>query len=133
LNPKEVAVSKLCCPACWDFFDVLSEKHRQPEGPKMYNIRGRHSTVYPVQLPNWSSPDVVKKLIGRYNNYLCNELDTMLNNHKNEHKIFRSSNHTRNPSLQSVSSAITNISQDSADTNVDAFDKPVFDIDDRKG
>ena len=33
------------------------KKHSTGE-TKIYKIRGRHSTVYPVQLPSWSSPNV---------------------------------------------------------------------------
>ena len=35
--PKQVAVSKLCCPACWEYFDVLSKKYISP-GTEMYQI-----------------------------------------------------------------------------------------------
>jgi hypothetical protein len=81
LNTKEVAVSKLCCPACWENFNILSEKHSLRGEAEMYKIRGRHSTVFPVQLPIWSPPDVVQELIKRFGRYLRTELDTMWNNH----------------------------------------------------
>ena len=50
----------------------------------MYTIRGRHSTVFPVQLPRWSRPDVVKELIKRYDSYLHIELLNMLQTHNFE-------------------------------------------------
>lgn len=89
----------------------------------MYNIRGRHSTVYPVQLPSWSSPDVVKELIERYDAHLREQLFIMLENHDRQAKGSPDSpppksGHVHTPSLQSVSSAITNISHESADSNV---------------
>jgi hypothetical protein len=83
----------------------------------MYKIRGRHSTVYPVQLPNWSCPDVVKKLIRRFDNYLRGELLKMWTEHQSNQskeqlnfvlaELKRKSGHSNHPSLQSVSSAIT--------------------------
>ena len=126
LNPKEVAVSKLCCPACWEYFDILSGNDRQ-EGKDTYKIRGRHSTVFPVQLPSWSSPDVVQELIKRFDKYIGDELSTMWRKHvlKEEESsiskaldLGRKSGHSHHPSLQSVSSAITDASVQSGGTNL---------------
>ena len=115
----EMAVSKLCCPACWEYFDILSEKHKQePEGMMMYKIHGRHSTVFPVQLPSWSCPQVVQELIKRFNDYLYHQLNIMWTKNgmiKENHD--RQPGHMHNPSLQSVSSAITNTSQNSDKSN----------------
>jgi hypothetical protein len=86
----------------------------------MYKLRGRHSTVYPVQLPNWSRPDVVEVLIERFGLYLRNELDKMWQAHvKRQEKRVPKSGHKHNPSLQSVSSAITNASEMSAESHTD--------------
>jgi hypothetical protein len=119
LDVKEVAVSKLCCPACWEYFDILSEKHLT-EG--IYKIRGRHSTVYPVQLPSWSRPDVVQELKQRFGKYLRNELETMWKNHLWDNSLREigssRSGHAHKPSLQSVTSAITNASILSAESNI---------------
>jgi hypothetical protein len=86
----------------------------------MYKVRGRHSTVYPVQLPSWSRPDVVEVLIERFDQYLRTELNTMWEDHvgKQEEQV-PMSRHRHNPSLQSVSSAITNASEMSAESNWD--------------
>jgi hypothetical protein len=123
-----VAVSKLCCPACWDYFDILSKKQslRSP-GETKYRIRGRHSTLYPVQLPSWTSPDIAQELVRRFDKYLRDEFEIMWSQHlEKEAKpqwplevTVAKSGHAHNPSLQSVSSAITNASQDSAESNVD--------------
>jgi hypothetical protein len=91
----------------------------------MYKIRGRHSTVYPVQLPNWICPDIVDKLIGRFDNYLREELLTMWSKHHlKEKKLYfseqleRKSGHSNHPSLQSVSSGITDTSIFSDETDL---------------
>jgi hypothetical protein len=96
---------------------------------EMYKIRGRHSTVYPVQLPNWSSPDVVKELIKRFGSYLRRELDIMRSSHiwvQSFQARTSKSGHAHSPSLQSVSSAITNVSQHSAESNLDDFPNQVL-------
>lgn len=129
-----MAVSKLCCPACWDYFDILSDSERQGSkaDSKMFKIRGRHATVYPVQLPDWSHPDVVRELNKRFDGYLRSELDIMSKNYfdkQNRAKQVPRSNHRHNPSLQSVSSAITNASDNSVESNLDNFDDvPVRDV-----
>ena len=128
-----MAVSKLSCPACWEYLDILSKFERQRGKAEMYAIRGRHSTVYPVQLPIWSRPDVVQELIKRFCQYLRSELDTMWTNHlREQEKANRvsKSGHRHNPSLQSVSSAITNASEMSTESNLNDLNNllPVPDV-----
>jgi hypothetical protein len=118
LIPKEVAVSKLCCPACWEYFDILSKKHTLPGEAEMYKIRGRHSTLFPVQLPIWTPTDVVKELNIRFKRYLRNELDTMWSDHLEQ---IPRSGHRNTPSFQSVSSATTDASKNSAESNLDTL------------
>jgi hypothetical protein len=127
LNAKEVAVSKLCCPACWDFFDILSEKHQLDK----YKIRGRHSTVFPVQLPSWTCSIVVQELINRFDEHLRKEFITMRKDHDSvvkSNNLFkqveasRKHGHSHNPSLQSVSSAITDASTFSAESDLNELE-----------
>jgi hypothetical protein len=124
-----MAVSKLCCPACWEYLHILSRLESSRPGGNVgwYKIRGRHSTVYPVQLPDWSPPDVVRELIKRFDQYLSSELDTMrmdylLREDEEQAKQAVKHGHRHNPSLQSVSSAITNMSETSVQSNLDDFD-----------
>src|ERR1700678_4338171 len=135
LMPKEVAVSKLCCPVCWKYFDILSKRHIPP-GHREYKIRGRHSTLFPVQLPIWTTTDVVQELIRRFGRYLRTELDTMWSDHlqeqsdhlqeKSDHLQEQSDHlqeqiprarHRNTPSFQSVSSAISDASTNSGESN----------------
>lgn len=129
MDKTEVAVSKFCCPACWEFFEILSAKHTS-EGTmtRMYQIRGRHSTVYPVQLPSWTHPEVVRELIGRFDKYLHEQLLEMMRGHlqnlqmegiRGSSSLARSGpGHAHKPSLQSVTSAITTATNLSGESNV---------------
>jgi len=95
----------------------------------MYKIRGRHSTVYPVELPIWSDPDDVQELIKRFSNYLRKEFDRMWTNHREEQgkaKQVPKSGHRHNPSLQSVSSAITDASDKSSESNLENVSRRLF-------
>jgi hypothetical protein len=84
---------------------------------KMYDIRGRHSTVYPVQLPTWSSPDVVRQLVERFDEHLHKQLEKMQQLHSFQEEL-RSRGHKHSPSSQSVISSITDGSNNSAESNV---------------
>jgi hypothetical protein len=112
LDPKEVAVSKLCCPSCWVYFDILQGTQK-----KEYMVRGRHSTVYPVQLPIWTSPVIVKELINRFNDLLRIELERMRNRHSAASNSISGHRHT--PSTESVLSAVTSLSEVSTSSNLD--------------
>ncbi|KIM81780.1 hypothetical protein PILCRDRAFT_489866 [Piloderma croceum F 1598] len=46
-----IAVSKRCCPVCWELLDILRDKCKQ------FHVCGRHSTLFPVELPSWLSED----------------------------------------------------------------------------
>jgi hypothetical protein len=78
-----------------------------------------------VQLPSWGSPDLVQELIKRFSGYLCDEFGTMLENWTRDLKLEATTkpSHAHNPSLQSVMSAITNASNDSAESNWDNLDE----------
>src|ERR1700678_3672888 len=117
LIPKEVAVSKLCCPVCWKYFDILSKRHNGdfPHGEaEMYKIRGRHSTLFSVQLPIWTTTDVVQELIIQFGRYLPAKLDKMWSG-------VPRSGHRNTPSFQSVSSVMTDAATNSTESHVDEF------------
>jgi hypothetical protein len=117
LSRKDVAVSKLCCPACWEHFLVLRTVLGEEE---YYKLRGRHSTVYPVQLPIWTNPTIVLELNRRFSLHLRRELEILRDKHN---ETTSESGHRHTPSTESALSGITNSSEVSTSTNVDFLDK----------
>jgi len=73
LSQKEVAVSKPCCPACWDFMKVL----RTNGDSDVFNIRSRHPTVYPVELPVWLPKEVCTAMVRKFQGHLVEQLQFM--------------------------------------------------------
>jgi hypothetical protein len=63
-----VAVSKLCCPICWELLDVLKG------GSQDYSTRGHHYVMSPAGLPLWLPADVVQEMVVRFRRYLRKEL-----------------------------------------------------------
>ena len=45
-------------------------------GPPL--LRGRHSTIYPVELPRWIPSTIVDELDERFRKHLRQEIETML-------------------------------------------------------
>ena len=48
LYSGRISVSKLCCPVCWELLVLLGS-----EIPLSESFRGSHSTIHPVELPEW--------------------------------------------------------------------------------
>jgi hypothetical protein len=65
LSQKTVAVSKPCCPACWDLMDVLRGREKDH-----FLVHSRHSTVYPVELPLWLPKDACQEMVFRFQKHL---------------------------------------------------------------
>ncbi|KAM6490168.1 hypothetical protein JOM56_014360 [Amanita muscaria] len=112
LDRREVVVSKLCCPACWELMKVLrdSDSENSP-----YHVRGRHSTVYPVILPPWLDDADVRALVTRFTTYLQEELNTMLT----QSQLPSQRTHSRHPSSES----------DAAWSDVSGSSRPSIDSD----
>jgi ferredoxin-fold anticodon binding domain-containing protein len=76
-----------------------------------------------VQLPDWTCPNVVRELIRRFDKYLHIEIDEMYEGHKKDEdwkevrEKIKMSGHKHTPSMQSVSSALTDSSQCSDRSN----------------
>ena len=92
-----MAVSKFCCPACWELLAIL----RQLKGGGL-DTRGRHSTVYPVELPPWLPHDVLDALLWRFRELTRTELEKMVQKFNS-----RGTHHARSPSEESSSAAST--------------------------
>jgi len=70
-----ISASKLCCPICWEFFDVW----RGYSSTRLV-LWADHSIVYPVQLPESVPDEVIQKLITRFQASLQHELMFMMSN-----------------------------------------------------
>jgi hypothetical protein len=68
-----------------------------------YNIDGRHSTIFPIQLPPLLSPKVVEEMVKKFENYLLIELQTLEENRKKA----KFGDSPRPPSRQSVGSQVS--------------------------
>ena len=97
-------VSKRCCPICWELLDIL----RGETNP--FRVRGRHATLFPVELPEWLSPQVVDEMITRFQEILYDEILRML-------KFESSDNHP--PSWQNISDLSTGSHTDEAPLRTD--------------
>jgi hypothetical protein len=43
-----------------------------------FRVRGRHPTVFPVQLPQWLPPKIMREMIARFQSFLALEIKTMM-------------------------------------------------------
>jgi len=69
-----IAVSKRCCPVCWELMDILRTE------PKQFQVRGRHATLLPVELPSWLEKGHIDEMITRFKQIVRDELVDMLAN-----------------------------------------------------
>ena len=69
-----IMVSKLCCPACWRLFRILSESDTPST---LFTVRGYHSVPYPVEVPAWLPEEVINKLIKFFQPILVDLLNSM--------------------------------------------------------
>ena len=92
-----IAVSKLCCPICWELLDVLRGNSED------FEVRGRHTTIYPVELPPWLPTEYMEQMVTRLRKYLTDELIIMMAQDADSEEAEASETHSRTPSLQSDS------------------------------
>jgi hypothetical protein len=86
-------VSKLCCPTCWELLDILRGS------TNLFNVRGRNTTLYPVELPLWLPDNAVEQMLTRFKAILLEQLYTLERDHK--FRLFRT------PSQDSISGMST--------------------------
>jgi hypothetical protein len=87
LDSGAIAVSKLCCPVCWELLQIL--KHHA----KDLQVRGHHPTVYRLALPPWLSRDVIQQVVDKFKITLRKELEIMVNRNMNP----TTKTHSRHP------------------------------------
>lgn len=66
-----IAVSRLCCPVCWTFLDILDNQ-------KHYGVRGFHFKVFALQLPSWVPDEMVQQMLTRIQAMIRDEVKVML-------------------------------------------------------
>ena len=71
LDQAVVAVCKLCCPTCMELFHVLRNGVQIQEN---LWVRGHHSTVFLVELPDWLPADVLQDMVLWYRQHLSEAL-----------------------------------------------------------
>jgi hypothetical protein len=70
-----ISVSKLCCPVCWELFDVLNKRDSEKFRAK---VRGCHPTVTGVALPETFPSDVSEVMVTRFRDILSGQLVDLL-------------------------------------------------------
>ena len=55
-----IMISKLCCPACWQLFQLLTQSSTLST---LFTVHGSHYVLYPVELPVWLPEEVINELI----------------------------------------------------------------------
>jgi hypothetical protein len=99
-----IAVSRLCCPVCWELLKIFRN-----DDSSNFHVDGYHKTLYQVELPDWLPLEIVVKLTARFETILFALLKTLQKN--NKHRSI-------NPSGQSGDG----LSSDSSDGEDDTFD-----------
>ncbi len=84
-----MAVSKLCCPFCWIFLQILRGDECN------FSVRGHHSTLYAVDLPGRLPESLTQKLVTQLRGYVGQQLKDMVLPQPTFKK------HGRNPSMGS--------------------------------
>jgi hypothetical protein len=81
LHRNWISVSRLCCPVCWDLFQIIGEHSNlqdpESDNPHPFVVRGRHSNVYDVELPYLLPQDILEKMIDRFQSYVYMELEQL--------------------------------------------------------
>jgi hypothetical protein len=103
-----IVVSKLCCAICWEVLKILKGEHME------FQMRGRHSALYALNLPQLLPAEVLDTLIQQFRATVHNELQNMI---KNWHEHGTHS-HKRTPSDHSDSAV--SISDQGTDSGLTA-------------
>jgi hypothetical protein len=91
-------VSKLCCPVCWALLTLLGDE-------KPLSLRGSHSSVYPIELPDWLPHEIVDKMHKLFQNHLREEIIIMMNGPELEQPATRRNRHASHESESNFSVA----------------------------
>ena len=92
-----IAVSKLCCPVCWELIKILRGDYDGLE------VRGRHSMLYALELPKHLPQEVLNALIQRFRQHLQTEFQLMISKWRAHSKVGQNLKRQRTPSALSDS------------------------------
>jgi hypothetical protein len=95
-----ISVSKLCCPVCWELFDVLNSTKSNNFQAR---VRGCHPTITKVALPETFPPAILEAMTNRFRRHLATQLRPLLSNSST-----RSTRHFRNESETGYSATSSN-------------------------
>jgi hypothetical protein len=85
-----IAVSKSCCPVCWDVVEMFNRQNpttqelgqRSDSGNHTHSVRfrarGRHSNLYPVDLPEVLDEGIKDQLLTKFSTTLLKALVSMV-------------------------------------------------------
>ena len=106
-----MSVSRLCCPICWDLLEMLRKYLREAAiaGDDCLQVRGRHSTVWPTELPPWTPLPIMKMMVERYRGLVRDALEKMMR------AAVAPSLHTPDPSSSMSDSGLASDSSSSSD------------------
>jgi len=76
IDSSSIAVSKPCCPVCWELLSTLRD-----DGSHDFHVDGHHKTLFQVELPSWLPLEVVQKLTEKFEGYLLLQIKTLMTNH----------------------------------------------------
>jgi hypothetical protein len=99
LDGVTIAVSKLCCPVCWEFLALLRGKECGNFG-----VRGHHNRLFPVDLPEWLPPDIIRSMLNIFRPYLYEQLRIF---RKNRTMTYSKTHKPKNDSKDSTKSAMS--------------------------
>ncbi|KIM72908.1 hypothetical protein PILCRDRAFT_736132 [Piloderma croceum F 1598] len=112
IDISSIAVSKPCCPVCWELFSTL----RDDNSPD-FCVGGHHQTLFQVELPSWLPLKVVETLTHKFEGYLLSQITILMKSH---------GRHAINPSGQSAH----DFSSDSSDGEKDQSSGLLYNADD---
>ena len=72
MDDSVIAVSKPCCPVCWELLKIMRDDN--------FYVDGYHSTLTQVELPEWLPEDIVRKLSDRFEAILFQQIRTFKTN-----------------------------------------------------
>jgi hypothetical protein len=69
-----IAVSKLCCPVCWDIINMFNRQNEEQGSSVRFQAHGRHPNLYPVDLPDILDEGIKDELLTKFSIALLKDL-----------------------------------------------------------